>query len=143
VIARVVARYARPAVARTDAPLRLALDGDDGTFGNLSGLELTVSTEGGHTVRAPIVEVALPAGTRAVDLNALSSTAGVAHVDPPDARGLLRIHLAPLAPEQHVVLPIAVRWVAHGAMHGFAAVAYDAPTPTRMTILSERSITIR
>jgi len=145
VIARVEARYIRPAVDRGDTGIVVRLRGDVGRVGESAGLELVVVNRGSARVRRPVVEVMLPpqAAFRTETERALRRSRVVAGVEAPDARGLLRLRLRSLAPleEQRIALP--VRWQSPGTFDGFAVAAYDATRPWRVSTFAPRRVTVR
>ena len=143
-LARLEITYARPSNARTEAPLRLALSGDVGYAGESSALEIVVENTSTTAIETPMLEIALPSAARLdAELRAtLTRAPGVASVEAPDARGLLRLHLSELAAGERRTLPLAVRWAARGQTRGFALVAYDAPRPNRLTVLPPRTMNL-
>jgi hypothetical protein len=143
-LARLEVVYARPTTARDDAPMRLSLSGDAGYAGESSALEVVIENTSSSPIEAPVLELALPAAARAdADVRAtLARAPGVVAVDAPDARGLMRVHLAALLAGERRTLPLAVRWAARGRTTGFALIAYDAPRPDRLTVLPPRTLTV-
>jgi hypothetical protein len=143
-LARLVVTYTRAPDARRDASLALSLHGDPGRVGGRSALELVVENTGRDTVDAAVLDVALPAGARADDDTeaALVAGGGVAAVRTADARGVLRVRLAPLRGGERRTLPLTLRWLAHGMQSGFFVVAWDDAAPERLSVLSPRTLTI-
>ena len=124
--------------------MRLTLNGDAGYAGESSAFEVLLESTSNSPIEAPVLEIALPAAARVdAEIRAtLARAPGVASVEEPDTRGLLRVHLTTLAAGEHRTIPLAVAWTARGRVSGFALVAYDATRPDRMTILPPRTIVL-
>lgn len=141
VYARVETVFGARFEARDDAPLRLALEGDVGRVGGVSGLVLQVAA-GSEAVAQPIVELQLPAGVSA-DEALEAALAGPAIVLSAEVRrpGFVRLTLAPLNAEQVHNVPLTFRWASPSTVQGLGAVGYELSHPTRMTVLPPRALT--
>lgn len=142
--ARVQSRYLAPIRERDDGPLRARIDGTPGRAGETAGYELVVENPTDAETGHPVVELVLPgaAGLDAAAIRALERAENVAHVDPPDGAGVVRIHLAPLAAEGEHRVPLAWRWLGGGRTRGLDLVAYDASVPHAMFVREGRTLTI-
>ena len=78
----------------------------------------------------------------AAAISNMARGAGVMRIEPPDAQGLLRIHLMPLEAIQQRRLPLPVRWIAAGKVRGLSTPAYDADKPWRISSRPSRDITL-
>jgi hypothetical protein len=146
VLARLEARYLRPIGPATDAPLALRLEGVTGFAGQTAGLELVVeSTAGADAVlERPVVELLAPslASLGEESLAGLAAVPGVAAVEPADPQGMVRLSLAPLGPREVRRIPLPVRWLGAGEVGGFAAAAFDAQRPWRITTLPAGRVSV-
>ena len=131
-----------PYTERTDAPLTLAIQGDNGDARHTASLELTVHAT--SEVTTPVLLIQLPAGVTPDEalLSAIRSSGAVANVEP-RTPGLLRVRLAAMASGTDIRIPLPLRWSVRGTMRGLGVVAYEANTPSRTTVLAPRSITIQ
>ena len=122
-------------------PLELELAGDAGRAGEVAALELTVHAREG--VLAPLVDLQLPAGVDASDtlLEVVERSPGVRRVEP-RRPGFLRIWLETLAEGTQTVIPLPIRWTAHGRIRGLGAMAYPQGRPQAMTTLAPAELDI-
>ncbi|MBI2895178.1 MAG: hypothetical protein HYY06_16610 [Deltaproteobacteria bacterium] len=144
IFARLEARWVRPVQDGPGGPLRATIEGDPGHAGEAAALEIVVASTSDRTLERPVVELLLP-GTAALDAAArrsLASSTAVARVDLPDAAGLLRVHLSPLAPREELRIPLAVRWIGEGRTIGFPIVAYDAARPHETSSTAGRPLSV-
>ncbi len=142
VFARLEARYARPVEDEGEGPVRARIEGEAGRAGEAAALEVVVSSHADEIVDRPVVEVVLPgaaAWSTAVQ-SAVLASAAVRAVDRPDAAGLVRLHLAPLAPRGEVRIPLPVRWIGEGRTAGLPVVAYDASRPNETSSTRGRAL---
>jgi hypothetical protein len=145
VLARLEARYVRP-VAKTDAAAVSArMAGHAGAVGDTAALEVVVENRSEAAIARPVVEIMLPAsaGLSASALSSMAGTAGVKRIERPDAQGLLRIHLTPLEAKQQRRLPLPVRWIGAGEVHGLSTTSYDADRPWRISSRPSRAIKLK
>ena len=141
VLARLEARYLRPVVSATAAPLSARIDGYVGHVGETAALEITVESKA-EMVTHPVLEVLLPSAA-ALDPQALRSmahAAAVRRIDPPDLQGLLRIHLGSMDPGQRRRLPLPVRWIGGGTVCGLSLAVYDAERPWLISSVPARTL---
>jgi hypothetical protein len=131
VFARIEARYARPVVDAEEGPLRARIEGDAGHVGEAAALEIVVSSTVDESIDRPVVEVVLPgaAGWTASARRAIAGSSAVRTIDGPDAAGLVRLHLEPLAARAELRIPFPVRWIGEGRAPGLPVLAYDAAQP--------------
>jgi hypothetical protein len=144
VLFRLEARYLRPVGAAGGAPLAVHIDGDVGHASGSAALELTIEGTGRQPLLHPVIQLALPGlGVLSDEARAhLQALPGVVHVAPPDLAGVVRIDLAPLEPQRPRRLPLPVRWLGAGVVHGLAVTAYDAARPWHITTLPARRLDI-
>jgi hypothetical protein len=143
-LARLSVRYGRGAAVDRTGPLEVSVDGAQGGLGVPAALTLVVRNRAAHDVARPTVDVAIPAGAVVDDaaLAALARDAAVTRAWPADARGLLRIELAPLRPGAQHAVPVAARWLGRGTVRGWSVAAYDAERPAALTVLPARQVTV-
>ncbi len=130
-----------PFAPRADAPLTLSIEGEEGDATHLSTLELSVRAD--EALRAPILEIQIPAGARVDDafLAAMSARAPVRAAEL-RAPGVLHVELGPLASGTETHIPLTFSWMARGSVRGLAVVAFEADAPSRMTVLAPRTLEI-
>ncbi|HEY3359923.1 MAG TPA: hypothetical protein VGQ83_42120, partial [Polyangia bacterium] len=143
VLARVESRAIQPARAERCAGLTAQVAGHVGHVGDTAALELVVESLGGAVAR-PVVEVLLPSAAAFPEAArlALAGRPGVQRVDPPDGRGLLRVHLWALGAREQRRLPLPLRWLAAGVMTGPALAAYDADRPWCLSAFPSPTLTV-
>lgn len=130
-----------PYSERTDAPLTLAIQGENGDARHTASLELTVHAT--SEVASPVLLIQLPAGITPDEalLSAIRGSGVVVMVEP-RTPGLLRVRLAAMASGTDIRIPLPLRWSVRGTMRGLGVVAYEANSPGRTTVLAPRTITI-
>jgi hypothetical protein len=95
-------------------------------------------------VDAPVLLVALPA-TGVIDAGArraMQLADPVLRVDEPDARGVVRIGLARIAPDEQVVVPLPVRWIASGGTSGLSVAAFAGDRPWELSVALPRRVDV-
>jgi len=142
-LARLETRYGRPVEATEDSPLRVAIEGIDGRAGRRAGYETVVSAS--SPVERPVLAITLPPGAELepAALKAMGESDGVASIEGPDARGVLRVELASLAAEQEHRFPLPLRWAGPGAREGLAIAAWERERPWQVSSLPARAIDVR
>jgi hypothetical protein len=141
---RLEGRYTRPPEDREGSALRAQVDGDVGAESATAALEVVVANEGPSVVPRPVVLVALPAAAElpAEALEAMERASGVAAVEPPDGRGVVRVDLAPLEPGARARVPFPLVWLAAGSTRGLAVASFPAERSWDLSVTPERSLTI-
>jgi hypothetical protein len=131
-----------PYTERSDAPMTLSIQGENGDARHTASLELTVHAT--SEVASPVLLIQLPAGI-AADAQLLSSmrNSGFVVSVEPRTPGLLRLRLSTLASGVDVRIPLPIRWSVRGTMRGLGVVAYEASNPSRTSVLAPRPITIQ
>jgi hypothetical protein len=144
VLFRLEAYYRHPPGAESAAPLSVRIEGHVGHATETASLELTAEGSGKQPIAHPVIEIELP-GLGVLEEEArsrLAASPGVARVDAPDARGVLRIYLTALEPQKPRRLPLPIHWQGAGSVSGLATTAYNADEPWRLTTLPARKIEI-
>jgi hypothetical protein len=143
-LARLEVLYERPFDARTDAPVRLSLEGDVGYAEETSALELNVRNPTTSAVENVVLEIQLPAGARFDEAAraALSQRPGVLAIELRSA-GSLRVVLHRLEGAQTADLPLAMHWLARGRVTGLGVVAYVRDRGDQLTVLPPRALDLR
>ncbi|MFO0562108.1 MAG: hypothetical protein U0269_29105 [Polyangiales bacterium] len=139
--ARWEALYDRASAARQDGPVSLSIQGDVGYSGERAALELVVTGTSTTAAQRVAVEIQLPAGAT-LDAATTASLRSVSSAEMRDG-GLLRLILPTVAKDQHITIPLALRWLLRGTVQGLGVVAYAEDRPTRMTVLPARSFELR
>jgi hypothetical protein len=143
-LVRTSVRYGRRADALESGPLRATVEGDTGALGDTAALEITVVNVSSRPVDAPVLLVALPA-TGVIDAGArraMQLADPVLRVDEPDARGVVRIGLARIAPDEQVVVPLPVRWIASGGTSGLSVAAFAGDRPWELSVALPRRVDV-
>ncbi len=142
-LARLETRYGRPVEAREDAPLRVGVEGIDGRAGRRAGYEIVVSASA--PVDRPVLAITLPPGGELERdaLAAMRASDVVVSLEAPDARGVLRLELAPLAAEQEHRFPLPLRWAGAGTREGLAMATWERERPWQVTSIPARAIDVR
>jgi hypothetical protein len=136
--------YERPFEARTDAPLRLSIEGDVGYADETAALELNVRNPTTSAVEQSVLEIQLPAGARFDEAAraALAQRPSVLSLEVRSA-GLVRVVLRRLEGAQSVDLPLAMHWLARGRVTGLGVVAYVRDRGDQLTVLAPRALDLR
>ena len=143
-LVRTVVRYVRPARVEEDGPLRAVIEGDPGRVGEAAALELVVTSSAEEPLARPVLLVALPSAAvmDEAGLEAIRGSSSVESVDEPDGRGVLRLELSELGPEEETHIPLPVRWIGAGEFEGFASTAFEADRPWDLSVTPGRVWTI-
>ena len=144
VFARLERSFELAATARHDAPVAIELRGDPGHVGETAAYELDIASTVDRALERVALEIALPSGAvlDAAARGQLRARAGAQGIEMrPD--GLLRIVLPSIAARQHVQIPLALTWMAAGALQGVRVVAYLESAPGAWTVLPARPLALR
>jgi len=125
--------------------LAASLEGHAGYMGDTAALEVVVRNTSTDVVARPVLEIMLPSAgvLPASARRTITAASGVARIEPPDAQGLLRIHLAPIEAAQDRRLPLPIRWIGGGEVKGLSVVVFDADQPWRISSSPSRAVDLQ
>lgn len=133
----------RRAVAAVEGPMTVEVRGDAGSVASGAAFELDVAAT--TELIDPVLLVQLPPPAL-VDQALRGRIAGdddVVAVEPPDARGVLRLRLRPLAAGARVRVPLPLGWAGSGTTHGLSVAGFDAHRPWHTTSAPPRAVTVQ
>ncbi len=137
------AEYGLPWDVVPDRPgsLAVTIEGESKGLDQRAELELVVRNGSPRTIAAPMVELALPAGT---ELDEEGRAAIRRHVvgEPDATRGTLRLRLAGLPPGAMRRIPLPFRWSIGGDLIGLGIAAYPDDRPDDLTVSAPRTLHI-